>query len=258
MREFATLDLAPGTLVIGDLHLDPASIGADDAFFAFLSAIADRPGLVVLGDLFDAWVGPAHARLSGAARIVAALQAANARGLELFMVPGNRDFLLDASFSRATGAAILPEGFVASASQASRVLFVHGDELCTRDLAYQRLKRVLRAPGVRWLAPRLPDALALALARRLRRASTSAVAAKPAAEKEQQAEAVRALAQAAGATTLVCGHAHRFRDQDLPEGPRWVVLDAFGGERDVLELGENGVWGALASASLIRPVSPRA
>ena len=69
---------------------------ADDPFFAFLQAIVDRPGLVVLGDLFDAWVGPAHARLSGAARIVAALHAAHARGLAIQLVPGNRDFLLDA------------------------------------------------------------------------------------------------------------------------------------------------------------------
>ena len=258
MRAFETLDLPPGTLVIGDLHLDPAETGADDPFFAFLQSIADRPGLVVLGDLFDAWVGPAHARLSGAARIVAALHAAHARGLAIQLVPGNRDFLLDASFTRETGAAIFPDGFVGRARDGSRVLFVHGDELCTRDLSYQRLKRVVRSPGVRWLAPRLPDSIALALARRLRRASTSAVAAKPVAEKEQQAEAARALAGEAGAKTLVCGHAHRFRDQGLPAGPRWVVLDAFGGARDVLELGEDGVWSARSSGALTRPGSPRA
>jgi hypothetical protein len=79
----------------------------------------------------------------------------------------------------------------------------------------------------------------------LRRASTAALETKPAAEAEQQPDAARRLARASGATALVCGHAHRFRDASLGEGVlgegvRWLVLDAFGGELDLLRVGPGG------------------
>jgi UDP-2,3-diacylglucosamine pyrophosphatase LpxH len=102
------------------------------------------------------------------------------------------------------------------------------------------MQRVLRAPAVRWAARRLPDRLALAVAGRLRATSIRAVAAKPLAAKEQQADAVRALAAAHRCGLLVCGHAHRFRDERLAGGPRWWVLDAFGHGSDLLRVGAEG------------------
>jgi UDP-2,3-diacylglucosamine hydrolase len=228
--------LPAGTLLIADLHLDAADPTAGQGFGRFLAAAAGRPALVILGDLFDAWVGPAHGRLSGAAAVVQALRRLTDEGTALYVVPGNRDFLLDRRFEHETGARLAPEGLLCAAGPAMRLLCVHGDELCTRDLAYQRLKRVVRSGAVRWLAPRLPGSLALGVARRLRRASTQAVARKPAETKLQQTSEVLRLSRKAGAQTLICGHAHVFRDERLEEGIRWVVLDAWGGERDVAEL----------------------
>ena len=72
--------------------------------------------------------------------------------------------------------------------------------------------------------------LARAIARRLRRASRSAVAAKPIAEMAMQPAACAERARAHDAAIVVCGHAHAFQDVSLPEGPRWLVVDAFGGE----------------------------
>ncbi|MBK8178917.1 MAG: UDP-2,3-diacylglucosamine diphosphatase [Planctomycetes bacterium] len=223
--------LPAGTLLIADLHLDAADPTAGQGFGRFLAAAAGRPALVILGDLFDAWVGPAHGRLSGAAAVVQALRRLTDEGTVLYVVPGNRDFLLDRWFERETGARLAPEGLLCAAGPAARLLCVHGDELCTRDLAYQRLKRVVRSGAVRWLAPRLPGSLALGVARRLRRASTQAVARKPAETKLQQTSEVLRLSRKAGAQTLICGHAHVFRDERLEHGIRWVVLDAWGRPR---------------------------
>lgn len=242
------LELEDGAALIADLHLDLANPGGGAAFVGWLAGLvaSGTPRLLILGDLFDAWVGPAHARLAGAPPVLDALAAATRAGTAVAVVPGNRDFLLGASFERRTGARLFPDGLVGLAGGA-RVLLVHGDELCTLDRGYQRLRRVVRSRAVRWLAPRLPDALALSAARRLRRASVRAVASKPSTEKAQQPEACRALAARHAAETVVCGHAHAFRDERLPAGPRWIVLDAFGGPRDVLRFGPRGALRVEAS-----------
>jgi UDP-2,3-diacylglucosamine hydrolase len=240
------VELAPGALAIADLHLDLGAEPGGRAFARWLDAL-EAPELVVLGDLFDVWVGPAQAVLPGAPAVLDALAGLAARGVGLAVVHGNRDFLLGGWFARRTGARLYPRGFVGRAGGA-RVVCVHGDELCTLDRGYQRLRAVVRSRPVGWVAPRLPLAVAGRLALRLRRASTRAVEAKPAAEKSMQPDAAEALAALHGADALVCGHAHAYRDERLAGGARWIVLDAFGGPRDVCAVGAGGELRVTSSA----------
>jgi len=238
------IELQPGALVICDLHLDVATEDGPAAFIAWLDAldaVDPVPQLIVLGDLFDVWVGPAQAALPGAPATLDALAHLVARGTELIVVHGNRDFLLDGFFERRTGARILPVGFVGRAGE-TRVLFIHGDELCVLDTNYLRLRAVVRSRPVAWLAPRVPLPVAVRIAKRLRRASTRALAVKPVEEKSMQLSAAEAMAGETGVALIVCGHAHEYRVHELANGGRWMVLDAFGGERDVLRVaGEAGI-----------------
>ncbi len=239
------LALERGASIVADLHLDAASAEHASAFVEFVARTVRGPQLFVLGDLFEAWVGPAHARLDGARRVFDALRDYTRGGGALEFVPGNRDFLLGRDFELAVGARVHPRGFVA-ANELGRTLFVHGDELCTLDRDYQRMKRVLRSAPIAWLAPRMPTFLSLAIARRLRKASVRAIEAKPAAEKEQQAGEVARLAALHRASTVVVGHAHRYRDESVG-GVRWIVLDAFGAGRDVACAASDGRIEVLAS-----------
>lgn len=240
MHALAEIPLAPGTLCIADLHLDVASADGGDELVRFLGKLAGVPRLVILGDLFDVWVGPAQATMPGAPAVLDALKQLTHAGTAVDLVPGNRDFLLDRSFEERTRVRLHAEGFV-GIQGARRILFVHGDTLCTRDLAYQRLRRVLRSKPVGWLAPRMPLSIGTRVARRLRRASVRAVAAKLPEEKSIQREAVVDAARAARCATLVCGHAHAFRDETLEGGLRFLVLDAFGGPRDVLRFEQDDI-----------------
>ncbi|MHC4376445.1 MAG: UDP-2,3-diacylglucosamine diphosphatase [Planctomycetota bacterium] len=248
--------LLPGTRFVGDLHLivdEDADWGASEVggprqererFLSFLEDCRGNgtPALVILGDLFEYWFGPAQADSAGGRAVLDALAAATSAGLEIHLVPGNRDFLLGRSFSKRTGVRLHPRGFVGQIA-GERWVIVHGDELCTLDRGYLRLRRVLRSPPVRGLAPRLPSAAGRAVARRLRRASTRALATKPKAEAEQQWSAVEELCARHGTIGLVCGHAHRFRDdRQTPAGQplQWWVVDAFGHGRDLLTCGPDG------------------
>jgi UDP-2,3-diacylglucosamine hydrolase len=260
----ASAALAPGTLVICDLHLDLGAREGGLAVAAWLDALRDVPLLVVLGDLFDVWVGPAQATLPGAGPVLGALKRLTARGTRVRVVPGNRDFLLGERFERESGAELAAHGLVLAAPGGGtpRVLLVHGDELCTLDAGYQRLRAVVRSRPVAWLAPRMPLPLALHLARRLRRASTRAVAQKPLEHKSMQPPSADALARACSADVLVCGHAHAYVERALDGGARWIVLDAFGGARDLLRVerdgsvavGSSGVGAEPATGPMTEPV----
>lgn len=242
------IELRLGALVICDLHLDLGTVEGPEAFVRWLGAIGTPAQLIVLGDLFDVWVGPAQAQLPGAPSVLDAFARLTEQGTEILVVHGNRDFLLDETFERRTGARIVPDGFVGVCG-GERILFVHGDELCTLDTNYLRLRAVVRSRPVAWLAPRIPLPVAVRIAKRLRRASTRALTVKPVEEKSMQLAAAETVAEEARADLVVCGHAHEYRVRELGSGSRWMVLDAFGGERDVLRVGDGGAQ-AVCSAGM--------
>lgn len=238
MRPLDETALEPGTLVIADLHLDVEDPGTIEPFVAWLGRARGAPRLIVLGDLFEFWIGPAQLGSPHARSVLSAIRDLVASGTAVDVVPGNRDFLLDRHFQDASDARVRQDGMVGRTAAGERVLFLHGDELSTFDVGHQRMRRVLRSGPIRWLAPRLPRRVAYSIARRLRRASRSATREKEAAVMEMQPDAVRVEAARHRAEVLVCGHGHVFRDEALEGGLRWVVLDAFGGRNDTLVLSE--------------------
>lgn len=231
-RQRPFIELPEGSLIVGDLHLDVEQPGQLDRFERFLQGLNDCPRLLILGDLFEFWFGDGQAATPGGRRAVRALKDLVETGCEVDVVPGNRDFLLGPGFERASGARVRVDGVLGRLHGGSTTLFIHGDELCTLDAGYQRLRRLLRSAPIRWVSRVVPGAVAGRLARRLRRASRDALAAKPRADTELQRKAAAYLAESTGVTQVVCGHAHLFRDEIL-EAPgvgsqRWLVVDDLG------------------------------
>lgn len=241
MRSPGETHLPEGTLFVGDLHLDVADAARVEEFVQWCSEVAARCArVVILGDLFEYWIGDGQLDEPGAQRVSEALARLTRAGVEVDLVPGNRDFLVGERFRAATGIRLWPAGLIGSLPGGERVLVLHGDELCTRDRAYQRLRRVLRFPPVSWVGQHLPRAVAHRAAERLRQASRGAVARKPSAEKALQPEAGREFLEQLACRVLVCGHVHEARDQDLGDGRRLLVVDAFGGARDAVRVGAGG------------------
>ncbi len=245
--------LPAGSFVIGDCHLDAERERASAEQVAFENWLSRRPklpALVILGDLFDVYRGPSSLRRGAARGLCAALAACAQRGTQVHVLHGNRDFLLGAEFTSQSGARLWPRGFVARVGDsATGVLLLHGDELCTLDRGYQRLKRVLRHPLAVGLARARPGGVSRVLAKRLRRTAKHSLQRKPRQEVEQQSQAVEAALLASGARVCVVGHAHRFSDRDVEvraavaspaASARWVVLDAFGQGRDCARLEAGG------------------
>ena len=126
---------------ISDLHLDENESVLRDALAHFLKTqCSDADELYILGDLFEAWIGDDDPREHSRA-IVHMLSALTC---SLFIMHGNRDFLIGDKFCRETGAKLLKDPTVISIGD-ENVLLSHGDSFCTLDLGYQKLKPILRS-----------------------------------------------------------------------------------------------------------------
>ena len=182
----------------------------------------------MLGDLFDQWIGDDELREPLAKRVAAALLDVARAGVPVGIVVGNRDFLLGRRFAAAAGATLLPEQIVADVA-GTPMLLMHGDELCTSDLAYQRFRAFSHDP--RWqrgfLA--LPYALRRGFANWLRKKSRAATAAKTESILDVEPRAVEDAFRAANVSRMIHGHTHRPAHHRLVvDGracERWVLAD---------------------------------
>ena len=200
--------MAP-VLFISDLHLAPERPELVAAFHALVPGRAHgAAALYVLGDLFDAWLGDDQLKEPLAAGIARALSALAASGTRVYLQRGNRDFLLGERFAKAAGATLLPDAVVHDL-HGTPTLIMHGDQLCTDDVAYQRLRAFWQNPVRRRRLARLPYVVRRAFARLLRAGSRRATASKPEQIMDVNADAVTAAMSAHGVTRLIHGHTHR-------------------------------------------------
>ncbi|MEE8142183.1 MAG: metallophosphoesterase [Planctomycetota bacterium] len=233
--------------VVADLHLDgnPAS---GERFEKLLhEALARQSEVFILGDMFCYWFGRGHLRSPMFQSELAVLRSACDSGLKVWIVLGNRDFLLDGAFESATGAAIMGDDAEIRLGDGSRVHLSHGDRLNTRDVGHLRMRKVLHAGVVRFLAHHLPAPLVHGMARSLRRYSERTVREKSAWRLEPDREEVRALFRS-GYGTVICGHFHRAHDEVFPldeGGGRFIILEPFEERGFVLthdDRGWSGRW----------------
>jgi UDP-2,3-diacylglucosamine hydrolase len=209
----------PETLFISDLHLSPDRPGTVNLFLDFLATRARRAqSLYILGDLFDAWIGDDDDSPPAAA-VSAALRALTQAGTACGIMRGNRDFLLGRRFAKATGCTLMEDPTRIDMG-GTRLLLMHGDLLCTDDMAYQRFRRRMRNPLIQRLFLWKSLASRRAIAADYRSKSGAATAAKTDVIMDVNADTVAAYLGRYGTGTLIHGHTHRPGDHrlDAPGG----------------------------------------
>ncbi|MCY1418245.1 UDP-2,3-diacylglucosamine hydrolase [compost metagenome] len=195
-------------LFISDLHLEAERPDIVRAFLHFLDTrAAGAEALYILGDFFEVWVGD-DGMDELQRSIAAALRRLSDSGTRIYLMHGNRDFLIGKGFCRAAGCTLLREGSVVEL-YGEPVLLLHGDSLCTRDESYQRLRKRLRNPFSLWLLRNLPLATRHKLARKLRDASRLRTREKSAEIIDVTPEVVPQIMAERDVRTLIHGHTHR-------------------------------------------------
>jgi len=215
-------------LFASDLHLSGDRPAMAAAFAAFLSTLRPDDRLYLLGDVFDYWIGDDDLDDAFNQRMLQSMALATARGVQLQLLHGNRDFLLGTRFCQASGVRLLPDLQRLQIDQEA-VLLCHGDLLCTDDVAYQQFRAQVRTP--QWAAQfqaRAPSERRQEVAA-LRQRNESEKQGKSEDIMDTNADAVAALLRAEGYPTLVHGHTHRpGRHQHVVDGhacQRWVLAD---------------------------------
>jgi UDP-2,3-diacylglucosamine hydrolase len=217
---------------VSDLHLSDTRPAANEAFFSFIEQKApSAQALYILGDLFEYWVGdddlaePFHAVVAGF------LRGLSRAGVALYVMQGNRDFLMGERFCEETGARLLDDPAVVELAGV-KTLLMHGDTLCSDDADYQDWRRVVRSE--KWQREFLSKPLA---ERRraileLRERSKNAIRVKPAQVMDVNDDAVRNAFRQHGVTRLVHGHTHKAGRHSMQvDGrlcERWVLPDWYG------------------------------
>jgi UDP-2,3-diacylglucosamine hydrolase len=231
---------------VSDLHLRAERPDLTARFAAFLDDTAARrfPALFILGDLFEYWIGDDDLASPFNAQIATMLRAVSDAGVALYFIHGNRDFLIDETFAQATGLALLEPATVAEIA-GTPTLLMHGDTLCTDDIAYQEFRRRVRSAD--WQAVFLARSLA---ARRteveaLRRQSIAAIQGKAEALMDVNPQAVISALATHRCRRLIHGHTHRparhapMLSSGIAE--RWVLSDWDTQRGDALEIDATGI-----------------
>jgi UDP-2,3-diacylglucosamine hydrolase len=230
------------TFFVSDLHLDAGSPEIARQFHAFLGDEArSAEALYILGDLFEAWLGDDDPDPAPRAT-VRALHALTASGVPVFVMHGNRDFLIGERFCRETGATLLPDGTVIEL-YGERAVLMHGDALCTDDASYQRLRRIVRNPLVRGLFRLMTLNQRRALAARLRAGSRAHVGMTAPEIMDVNAETVAQAFREAGVRTMIHGHTHRpaVHPLEIDGAPaKRIVLGDWYTQGSVLEVSAGG------------------
>jgi UDP-2,3-diacylglucosamine hydrolase len=209
---------------VSDLHLSESTPATWQAFRHHLLH-TDAHAVLLLGDIFEVWIGDDSAQSGFDLQCAQLLQAA-ARRLTCGFMVGNRDFLVGPGFLEACGLMPLPDPTVLSAF-GSRVLLTHGDALCLGDADYQRFRAQVRSTSWREQFLAQPIEQRRLQARRMRDASEQrkrSVTAPGYADVDDGA--AEAWLQAAGTRLMVHGHTHRPASGPIGQhGTRHVLSD---------------------------------
>ena len=197
------------SLFISDLHLAEERPEANERFVDFLEGKARAAdALYILGDFFEYWIGDDDLEEPFYAVMAGLLRRLTAAGVPLYLMHGNRDFLVGARFCEATGAQLLADPSVHEI-QGVRTLLVHGDTLCTDDVDYQNWRRTARSEAWQreFLAKSRAERRSLILG--LREKSKEVVQGKPAEIMDVNEAAVAQAMRTHAVSRLVHGHTHR-------------------------------------------------
>jgi len=219
----------PHTLFISDLHLSTTHPRSSELFLHFVQHVAPQAEtLYILGDLFEYWAGDDDLDDPFHRTITASLHELSERGTAIYLMHGNRDFLMAEKLAHACHATLLADPTLLDL-YGTPTLVSHGDALCTDDYDYQAFRSQVRSTGWQQQFLALPLSQRKAQIEQLRRQSEEEKSHKQMSIMDVNAESVCALLREHAYPRLIHGHTHRparhLHHLDGHTCERWVLGD---------------------------------
>ena len=226
--------------VIGDVHLD---LGDPDVepFCRMLQRLAETcDSLVLIGDLFNLWIGDPALQQAHQLEVVDTLRAIRGRGVAVHYVEGNRDFRIGQAFRGDAFDTVTDAGL--EQSVAGRSLWaVHGDLANLADRRYRAWRRLCRSGSFWFCFNLLPVRLRLAVATRLEAWMRGTNLAQKAAFPHEMITDYASGFAAQGHDAIVLGHFHVEKHWELKEGAGVYVLPMWKRRRRHLVADSRGI-----------------
>ena len=202
------------TLFISDLHLEESRPDITGAFLGFLENEAmGVERLYILGDFFEAWIGDDE-RTPLQEQVAAALREVSDSGTDIFLMHGNRDFLIGEDFCKRVGATLLDDPTVVDL-YGTPALLMHGDSLCIDDVEYQKFRANMRNPKTVEMLLARPLKDRQLMARQLRQISMAKNQGKAESIMDVNLDEVVNEFERHGVQLMIHGHTHRPATHEL-------------------------------------------
>ncbi len=222
------------TLIIADLHLTTDETDKTHLFIKFCqeqAVMADQ--LFILGDLFNIWLGD-DLSINHYQKAVLALKTLSLK-TKIFIMTGNRDFLLGDDFAKQTNCILIDAPYLLEVNNQQYIL-THGDELCTNDKGYQRLKGILQYPVTKFIFLHLGVKLRLKISSQLRQKSIKAQQHKSYEIMDVDITTVNQLMKKYPGANLIHGHTHQFNTHVNNDFTRYVLGDWSNNQGNAIEI----------------------
>lgn len=219
-------------LFIADAHLLEPQDGNYRRLLQFLSQQQGQVRtLVLLGDIFEFWVGYRHVVFSRYLPLLEQLRQMREHGTEIIYVEGNHDFHLGPYFRDQLGCKILPDGGTIELDGV-RFSLAHGDLINLTDQGYRRLRKFFRSRLVQVLIKIVPPDLTWAIGRKLGKQSEKTHSQKRAFNPEPLLIQYAKKELARGANHVVTGHFHTPFEHEFETGKLialgdWINQDSY-------------------------------
>lgn len=196
------------TLFISDLHLSGERENITELFIQFLdqrASVADA--LYILGDLFEVWPGDDMIQ-PDYQQSISKMKQLSDNGIPLYVMQGNRDFLMAEQFAAVSGATLIEDPTVIDL-YGTQTLLMHGDTLCSDDVDYQKFRKMVRDPL--WKADFFakPNEERLAMTSKYRKISKTETARKTMEIMDVNQQTVEQAMLKENIQQLIHGHTHR-------------------------------------------------
>lgn len=196
------------SLFISDLHLHTDQPALINHFHKFMDTRAPTAQtLYILGDLFDAWMGD-DVSMPDYPSVVAKLKEYTDNGHMLYIMQGNRDFLLSSRFCDSIGAKLLPDPVMIRIGGID-TLVSHGDRYCTDDIQYQRFRKIVQHPLPQAIYYKMPTQWRLNLVDYLKSGTKEHKQKKSLEIMDVNQKSIKEAVEINNAQRMIHGHTHR-------------------------------------------------
>ncbi len=211
------------TLFISDLHLSEKNTHLNALFDHFIEktlAAKNIEAVYILGDFFDVWIGD-DAMGDWERSIARKLARLVSQNIPVYIMVGNRDFLMQSSFVNLAQAVLLSDPTTINLYE-NRIVLKHGDDLCIADRSYQWFRYFVRSNFIRRAYLALPIQWRRSVARQIRQKSSSrgmrAIYAQISLSK------VKHLLQQYEANWIIHGHTHCPQIEQISVNQKHIIL----------------------------------